>query len=175
MSDQDYEVFELPEFVLQRGITLPCARIAYRTYGRLAADRSNVILYPTSYAAQHPDIDWLIGPGQVLDPTDWFIVIPNMFTNGLSTSPSNLAPPFGPDRSPAFTHWDNVQAQRRLLADVFGVDTLALVLRLVDGGSAGAALGGDLPPIRSRASALFAVRRGRRFTTRSSSRACAPP
>ena len=63
----------------------------------------------------------------MLDPSEWFIVIPNMFTNGLSTSPSNLAPPFGPDRSPVFTHWDNVHAQRRLLADVFGVEKLALV------------------------------------------------
>ena len=126
MSERDYEVFELADFTLQRGITLPRAALAYQTYGRLAADRSNVILYPTSYAAQHTDIEWLIGPGHVLDPTDWFIVIPNMFTNGLSTSPSNLAPPFGPDRSPVFTHWDNVHAQQRLLAEVFGVEKVAL-------------------------------------------------
>ena len=126
MSDRDHGTFELADFTLQRGITLPRAEIVYQTYGQLAADRSNVILYPTSYAAQHPDIEWLIGPGRVLDPTDWFIVIPNMFTNGLSTSPSNLAPPFGPDRSPVFTHWDNVHAQRRLLAEVFGVEKVAL-------------------------------------------------
>ena len=126
MSDRDHGTFELADFTLQRGITLPRAEIAYQTYGRLAADRSNVILYPTSYAAQHPDIEWLIGPGRVLDPTDWFIVIPNMFTNGLSTSPSNVDPPFGPDRAPIFTHWDNVHAQRRLLAEVFGVEKVAL-------------------------------------------------
>lgn len=126
MGDRGYETFELTDFTLQRGITLPRAEIAYRTYGRLAGDRSNVILYPTSYGAQHTDVEWLIGSGRVLDPSDWFIVIPNMFTNGLSTSPSNLAPPFGPDRSPVFTHWDNVHAQRRLLAEVFGVEKLAL-------------------------------------------------
>ena len=127
MSEKDHGVFELADFTLQRGITLPRAELAYQTWGQLAADRSNVILYPTSYAAQHTDIEWLIGPGRVLDPTDWFIVIPNMFTNGLSTSPSNVAPPFGPDRSPVFTHFDNVRAQRRMLADVFGVEKLALV------------------------------------------------
>ena len=126
MGDRGYETFELTDFTLQHGITLPRAEIAYRTYGRLAGDRSNVILYPTSYSAQHTDIEWLIEPGRVLDPSDWFIVIPNMFTNGLSTSPSNLAPPFGPDRSPVFTHWDNVHAQRRLLAEVFGIEKLAL-------------------------------------------------
>jgi len=122
----DHQTFEIQNLTLQRGITLPRARIAYQTYGRLAADRSNVILYPTSYGAQHLDTQWLIGPGRVLDPTEWFIVIPNMFGNGLSSSPSNLEPPFGPDRWPVFTHWDNVHAQSRLLAEVFGIDRIAL-------------------------------------------------
>lgn len=126
MSAADYDVFEIENFVLQRGLTLPTARLAYKSYGRLAADKGNVILYPTSYGAQHFDTEWLIGRGRVLDPTDWFIVIPNMFTNGLSSSPSNLAPPFGRARYPLFTHWDNVQAQSRLLAEVFGIETLAL-------------------------------------------------
>jgi pimeloyl-ACP methyl ester carboxylesterase len=127
MATGDYQIFELENLTLQRGITLPRAEIAYKTYGRLADDKSNVILYPTSYGAQHHDTEWLIGPGRVLDTNDWFIVIPNMFGNGLSTSPSNLTAPFGPDRYPTFTHWDNVHAQRHLLDTVFGVERLALV------------------------------------------------
>ncbi|MDG4647838.1 alpha/beta fold hydrolase [Roseibacterium sp. SDUM158017] len=123
----DHQVFEIENFRLQRGITLPRAAIAYKTYGRLADDRSNVILYPTSYGAQHGDTEWLIGPGRVLDPDRWFIVIPNMFGNGLSTSPSNIGAPFERDRAPVFTHWDNVHAQRRLLQEVFGVERLALI------------------------------------------------
>ena len=126
MTTADYHVYEIENFRLQRGITLPCARLAYKTYGRLAADKSNVILYPTSYGAQHYDTEWLIGPGKVLDTNEWFIVIPNMFGNGLSSSPSNLDAPFGTDRYPVFTHWDNVHAQRRLLNDVFGIDRVAL-------------------------------------------------
>lgn len=121
-----YQIFDLENLKLQRGITLPRAHIAYQTYGQLNKDKSNVILYPTSYGAQHTDTEWLIGPGRVLDPDKWFIVIPNMFGNGLSTSPSNLSLPFGIDRYPVFTHWDNVHAQRRLLAEVFGVEKLAL-------------------------------------------------
>ncbi|HSG55618.1 MAG TPA: alpha/beta fold hydrolase, partial [Paracoccaceae bacterium] len=123
----DYQIFEIENVGLQRGVTLPRARLAYKTYGKLAQDRSNVILYPTSYGAQHPDTEWLIGPGRVLDPREWFIIIPNMFGNGLSSSPSTLEPPFGPERSPLFTHWDNVHAQRRLLAEVFGIEHLALI------------------------------------------------
>lgn len=122
----DYETFDLGPLTLQRGLTLPKAHLAYKTYGKLAADRSNVILYPTSYGAQHRDIDWLIGPDRVLDPDRYFIVIPNQLGNGLSTSPSTLAEPFGLGRNPTFTHWDNVHAQERLLRERFGVSRLAL-------------------------------------------------
>jgi homoserine O-acetyltransferase/O-succinyltransferase len=122
-----YETFELGPLVLQRGLTLPKAHLAYKTYGQLAPDRSNVILYPTSYGAQHSDIDWLIGAGRVLDPTTHFIVIPNQLGNGLSTSPSTLEEPLTHARAPTFTHWDNVTAQERLLREKFGVTKLALV------------------------------------------------
>jgi homoserine O-acetyltransferase len=122
----DYEVFNLGPTTLQCGLTLPEAQLAYKTYGTLAPDKSNVVLYPTSYGAQHTDIDWLIGPDRVLDPDNYFIVIPNQFGNGLSSSPSNLAEPYGKGRSPRFTHWDNVHAQERLLREMFGITNLAL-------------------------------------------------
>lgn len=123
----DARMFDLGPTTLQCGLTLPKAHIAYQTYGTLAADKSNAILYPTSYGAHHTDIDWLIGRGRVLDPERWFIVIPNQFGNGLSSSPSNLAEPYGRGRNPLFTHWDNVHAQQRLLSEVFGIEKLALI------------------------------------------------
>lgn len=119
-------VFTIPNFRLQSGWTLPEANLVYATYGELNRDRSNAILYPTSYAAQHPDIEWLIGPGKILDPTRYFIVIPNMFGNGFSTSPSNLPDPFSGPRSPVFTHVDNVNAQFRLVTEHLGIERLAL-------------------------------------------------
>lgn len=127
MAVADHETFELGALTLQRGLTLPKAQLAYKTYGTLAADKSNVILYPTSYGAHHSDIEWLVGRERVLDPERYFIVIPNQFGNGLSTSPSNLAEPFGLGRHPLFTHWDNVHAQARLLREKFGITRLALV------------------------------------------------
>ncbi len=123
----DYETFDLGPLTLQRGLTLPRAHLAYKTYGGLAPDKSNVILYPTSYGAHHTDIEWLIGPGRILDSERYFIVVPNQFGNGLSTSPSNLPEPFGLGRNPLFTHWDNVNAQERLLREKFGVTHLVLV------------------------------------------------
>ena len=82
-------VFEIKDFQLQCGATLPKAQLVYQTYGELNGDRSNVILYPTSYGAQHTDIEWLVRPDGILDPTKWFVIIINMFGNGLSSSPSN--------------------------------------------------------------------------------------
>ena len=115
-------VFECGDVLLQRGGTLKAAKIVYKTFGTLSAKRDNVILYPTSYSAQHTDIEWLVSPEHALDPSRHFIVIPNMFTNGLSTSPSNYAGEF-----PQVTTYDNVTQQRRLLNEVFGVDRVKLV------------------------------------------------
>ena len=123
----DTSTYECKDFVLQCGITLPVARLVYKTYGTLADDKSNVILYPTSYSAQHSDIDWLIGKDRILDPTRYFIIIPNMMTNGLSTSPSNTPYPLNQGRFPDITIYDNVLLQRRFLNEVFGIERLAMV------------------------------------------------
>ena len=65
---QDYEVFDLGDFTLQHGATLREAKLAYKTYGELNADRSNAIVYPTWYSGRHWDNEWLIGAGMALDP-----------------------------------------------------------------------------------------------------------
>ena len=82
MNLSDYDTFDLGPLTLQLGLTLPKAHLAYKTYGTLASDKSNVILYPTSYGAHHSDIDWLIGRDRMLDPERYFIVIANQFGNG---------------------------------------------------------------------------------------------
>ena len=123
----DHDIFDLGPTELQLGMTVPNLRLAYKSHGTLAPDRSNMILYPTSYGAQHTDVEWLIGEDRILDPTRYFIVIPNMFTNGLSSSPSNFPEPLNHGRFPAFTQWDNVRAQKRLVEEVFGVERLAMV------------------------------------------------
>jgi homoserine O-acetyltransferase len=117
----------LPQFVLQRGVTLPEARMVYQTYGELNSDRSNAILYPTSYGAQHPDIEWLVGPGKILDTSRYFVVLCNMFGNGMSSSPSNLPDPFAGTLRATFTHADNVAAQHRLIVEELGIERLALI------------------------------------------------
>ena len=113
---------DLGDFPLQSGETLRGACLSWKTYGTLAPGRDNVVLFPTSYGAQHTDQEWLIAPDKILDPGRWFVVVPDMFGNGLSSSPSNTA------GYPALvTAADNVRAQRRLLAELFGLERLACV------------------------------------------------
>ncbi|NEO87500.1 MAG: alpha/beta fold hydrolase [Spirulina sp. SIO3F2] len=138
--------FTLNNFTLQCGATLPTTQLVYQTYGELNDNRTNVILYPTSYGAQHTDIDWLIGRDRILDPSRWFIIIPNLFGNGLSSSPSTNTHCGLQEQGFWFSHLDNIRAQDQLLKNVFGIEQIALVY----GWSMGAqqayhwgALGGD--------------------------------
>jgi len=120
--------FELGDFELLSGEILPSAHLGFATYGTLNAARDNVIVYPTWYTGRHSENAPFIGPGKALDPERYFIVVPDMFTNGLSTSPSNCAPPCAGMDFPLVTTYDNVIAQDRLLREHFGVTGIALVI-----------------------------------------------
>ena len=122
------DVFNLGGFPLECGIALPSAQVAYKTHGRLNADKSNAILYPTQIGAQHNDIEWLIGPGKALDTARYFIVVLDQLGNGLSSSPSNTPPPFDRARFPAINIRDDVAAQHRLVTEHFGIRRIALVV-----------------------------------------------
>ena len=115
-------IYDAGDIVLQSGQVLRNAGLSWKAHGTLSPGRDNVIVYPTSYGAQHPDLEWLIGPDGVLDPTQWFIVIPDMFGNGLSSSPAGTM-----DYPTLVTVHDNVRTQRRALRDLFGIDRVACV------------------------------------------------
>ncbi|MFT3800103.1 MAG: alpha/beta fold hydrolase [Burkholderiaceae bacterium] len=123
----DYQLFELGDVVLQCQQTLRGARLAYKTYGTLNEARDNAIVYPTWYSGQHYENEWLIGESMALDPRKYFIIVPNLFGNGLSTSPSNTPAPFNAARFPRITAYDNVRQQHRLVTERFGISKLKLV------------------------------------------------
>lgn len=123
----DYEIFDLGDVTLQGGATLRDAKLAYKTFGELNADKSNAVVYPTWYSGRHWDNEWLIGDGMALDPAKYFIIVPNMLGNGLSSSPSNTPPPYDKARFPNVTFYDQVQQQHKLVTEKFGIETLALV------------------------------------------------
>jgi homoserine O-acetyltransferase len=113
-------VFQLGDLEVERGGTIKDARLSWQAHGTLNTARDNVIVYPCSYTASHEDLSWLIGPDGVLDPERWFIVIPDMFSNGLSSSAATDA-----DFPSVVTMADNVRAQHRLLTEHFEVSRVA--------------------------------------------------
>lgn len=124
----DHEVFELGAVTLQSGEALPDARLAYKTYGTLNAAKDNVVLLPTFFTGTHRRCEGFFGPGRALDPARHFIVSINLFGNGVSSSPSNAPAPYDGPRFPAFTLYDNIACQHRLLVERFGIDRIALIL-----------------------------------------------
>jgi homoserine O-acetyltransferase len=124
----DYSIFDLGDVVLQRGATLRNAKLAYQTYGKLNAAKDNVIVYPTWYSGQHYDNEWLIGEDMALDPSKYFIIVPNMLGNGLSSSPSNTPAPYDRARFPQVTLYDNVRLQHRLVTEQWGIERIKLVV-----------------------------------------------
>lgn len=119
--------FRLGDLELDSGEVLRDARLAYQTHGELNAARDNCIVFPTYYTGSHDSNARMIGPGRALDPARWFIVVPNLFGNGVSSSPSYAsAGQLGP-RFPKVTVEDNVRCQYRLVREVLGVERVALV------------------------------------------------
>jgi homoserine O-acetyltransferase len=123
-------------------------RIAYETWGTLNASRSNAVLVLHALTGDshvagpvlpgHPTPGWwdgLVGPGRALDPSEWFVVAPNVLGGCQGTTgPWSVAPdgrPWG-RRFPAVTVRDQVAAEV-LLADFLGISSWAAVL----GGSMG--------------------------------------
>jgi homoserine O-acetyltransferase len=136
------------DFPLAGGGVLPELTIAYETYGRLNANRSNAILICHALtgdqyvASTHPRTGkpgwWtrLVGPGKPVDPEHWFIICANVLGGCMgSTGPSSPDPRDGQAfamRFPVITISDMVAAQARLL-DHLGIETLHAVI----GGSMG--------------------------------------
>src|ERR1700687_1727794 len=132
-GQNDYDVFDLGDVALQSGITLPQAKLAYKTYGKLAATRDNAVLMPTYYGGRHINNEAMIGAGRALDPARWFIIVPNMLGNGLSSSPSNTPLPFDRASFPSVTLYDNVVCQHWLVTQKLEIDRLRLVVGFLMG------------------------------------------
>ena len=112
------DLYKLGDFELQSGEILTDAILSYETHGSLNDNGSNVIVYPTWYSGNHEDVRAAIAPGRALDPDKYFIVVPDMFGNGFSSSPNHQQ--YSSDRNlfPSVTPYDNVIAQYHLLKNL---------------------------------------------------------
>ncbi|HWA63822.1 MAG TPA: homoserine O-acetyltransferase [Caulobacteraceae bacterium] len=133
---------------LDSGARIERLEVAYNTYGRLNAEKSNAILIchaltlDQHVASRHPVTGkpgwWatMVGPGKPLDPTRHFIVCANVVGGCMGTTgPSSIDPATGEPyglKFPVITIADMVRAQR-MLVDALGVERLFAVV----GGSMG--------------------------------------
>ena len=134
---------------LESGQSLGPVTLAYETYGRLNAARSNAILVlhalsGDAHAAGHHGPtdrksgwwDMMIGPGRPFDTDRYFIICSNILGGCMgSTGPASRDPRTGRQyaaRFPVVTIGDMVNAQSRLI-DALGIDQLLAVA----GGSMG--------------------------------------
>lgn len=83
-------------------------------------------MFPTYYTGTHLSNARMIGPGRALDPARWYIVVPNLFGNGVSSSPSNQPGSCAGADFPRVTVYDNVMSQHRLVMEHLGVERVAL-------------------------------------------------
>jgi homoserine O-acetyltransferase len=110
MSSKDFELFDLGDYALQSGVTLPAAKLAYKTYGTLTPAKDNVIVFPRAYNGLIAENEARIGGSSPLDPRRYFIIVTGLFGNSQSSSPSNTPPPHDGPRFPRATIADNVRA-----------------------------------------------------------------
>jgi homoserine O-acetyltransferase len=148
--EPQYFTFAAPpdELLLESGRTLGPVTLAYETYGRLNADRSNAILvchalsgdaHAAGFHAGEETPGWwddMIGPGKAFDTRQYFVICTNTIGGCKgSTGPSSIHPKTGKPYAldfPMITITDMVNAQRRLIDDL-GIEKLFCVV----GGSMG--------------------------------------
>lgn len=125
--------FQIPGYETQHGTQLDIELI-YAMYGELNRARDNCILVTTSYSATHEDAEALFANSDLLDLSDFCVVVVNMLSNSSSSSPSNTPPPHDGPRFPLMTVHDNVKCQHRLVTEHLGVRELRLVMGYSMGG-----------------------------------------
>ena len=133
ISSTNLKIHKLENFILKSGVTINL-ELSYLIIGELNEKKDNVIIYPTRYAGTHLEQGYLIGEQLALNPKDYFIIIPNMFCNGVSSSPSNTIEPLNGPNFPLITIQDNVTAQHNLITNLFGIEKVKLVVGWSMGG-----------------------------------------
>lgn len=144
------QVFELHNFQTQNQQTITKVRVGWEAYGKLNADKSNVILIThyfsgTSHAAGKYQLtdtapgywDSIIGPGKAIDTNKFYVISsdtlvnanvkdPNVITTGPATINPATGKPYGLS-FPVVTIRDFVEVQRALL-DSLGINKLYAVV-----------------------------------------------
>ncbi|WP_406663017.1 homoserine O-acetyltransferase [Gallaecimonas sp. GXIMD1310] len=142
--------FEMANFTTQSGVTLPQVQVGWEAYGKLNADKSNVILIThffsgTSHAAgRYAESDplpgyWdaIIGPGKAIDTNKYYVISIDTLANAnafdphvITTGPASINPKTGKPYGmsfPVVSIRDFVRVQKAVL-DSLGIHKLHAVV-----------------------------------------------
>ncbi len=126
--------FRIRDFAFKNGQTVPELRIHYTMLGQPhhnakgEIDNAVMVLHGTGGTGKQflvPQFaDELYGPGQPLDITKYWIILPDNIGHGGSSKPSNGMRM----RFPNYDYSDMVEAQYRLLTDGLGIKAMRLIM-----------------------------------------------
>lgn len=128
------------KFQLESGESLPEIQLYYTTYGKLNADKSNVIWICHAFSGNSDFTEWwsgLFGEGKLYDPQKHFVICVNMLggcygsTGPLSENPETNAPYF--HDFPILTNKDLVNSYK-LIREHLDIDHIHTVIGCSMGG-----------------------------------------
>jgi homoserine O-acetyltransferase/O-succinyltransferase len=132
-SEGAQQFAELGDFRLGSGSIIRDFRLGYRTLGKLNAEKSNAILWPSWLGGKSQDLLQFVGPSNVVDSTRYFVILVDAIGDGVSSSPSNSTKqPLL--KFPEFSIQDMVESEHRLATEVLHLSRLRGVMGLSMGG-----------------------------------------
>lgn len=130
---QDQKFADLGDFKLVSGETLRNCRIGYRTFGKMNADRSNIVVFPTWAGGTTEQLKDNVGAGKLINDADYYVILIDALANGVSSSPSNSASQ--PHMNfPKIAVRDMVNTQHELLTKALGIQRVKAVMGISMGG-----------------------------------------
>ncbi|WP_431214195.1 hypothetical protein ACQ86N_04860 [Puia sp. P3] len=131
LTDSAEVDYELKDFKFQDGETIPALRLHYTTFGKPVKDKNGkvanaVYIMHGTTGNSHNFVNQGFGghlfePGQTLDASKYFIILPDGIGHGKSSKPSDgLHMKF-----PKYTYDDMVQADYKVLTEKWGSTTCA--------------------------------------------------
>lgn len=124
---------DLGDLHLRSGSVIHDFRLGYRTLGKLNAEKSNAILWPSWLGGKSQDLLPSVGPDKWVDSTRYFVILVDAIGDGITTSPSNSkSQPLM--KFPEFTIRDMVECEHRLATEVFHLSHLHAVMGISMGG-----------------------------------------
>jgi homoserine O-acetyltransferase/O-succinyltransferase len=132
-QDGQQQFVQLGNFKLQSGEIIRDCRVGYRTFGKMNADKSNIVLVAIWFGGNSGQIAGSIAPGGFIDSSKYYVVTIDPIGNGVSSSPSNskLQPHM---KFPQFTMADMVNAEHQVLTEFLHIDHVKAITGASMGG-----------------------------------------